>query len=58
MKTRAIALTASLALAATAVAAPVAAVEPFADEDKPYVAIVSKGFMHQFLQAVEGGAYA
>ena len=58
MKTRAIALTASLALAATAVAAPVAAVEPFADEDKPYVAIVSKGFMHQFWQAVEGGAYA
>jgi ribose transport system substrate-binding protein len=34
------------------------AVEPFADEDKPYVAIVSKGFMHQFWQAVEGGAYA
>jgi ribose transport system substrate-binding protein len=58
MKTRAIALTASLALAATAVAAPVVAVEPFADEDKPYVAIVSKGFMHQFWQAVEGGAYA
>ena len=58
MKTRAIALTASLALAATAVAAPVAAVEPFADEDKPYVAIVSKGFQHQFWLAVRAGAEA
>jgi ribose transport system substrate-binding protein len=43
-------------LAATAVAAPVAAIEPFADEDKPYVPIVSKGFQHQFWQAVEKGA--
>ena len=56
MKTRAIALTASMALAATAVAAPVVAVEPFADEEKPYVPIVSKGFQHQFWQAVESGA--
>ncbi len=56
MNTRAIALTASLALAATAVAAPVVAVEPFADEDKPYVPIVSKGFQHQFWQAVRMGA--
>jgi ribose transport system substrate-binding protein len=56
MKTRAIALTASLALAATAIAAPVVAVEPFADEDSPYVPIVSKGFQHQFWQAVRMGA--
>jgi ribose transport system substrate-binding protein len=56
MKTRAIALTASLALAATAIAAPAVAQEPFADEDKPYVPIVSKGFQHQFWQAVKLGA--
>ena len=56
MKTRAIALTASLALAATAIAAPVVAVEPFADEESPYVPIVSKGFQHQFWQAVRMGA--
>jgi len=56
MRTRAIALTASLALAATAIAAPVVAQEPFSDEDKPYVPIVSKGFQHQFWQAVKLGA--
>ncbi len=56
MNTRAIALTASLALAATAIAAPVVAQEPFADDAKPYVPVVSKGFQHQFWQAVELGA--
>ncbi len=63
MKTRAIALTSAIALTA-AVAAPVvaqdemAAPEPFADDAKPYVAIVSKGFQHQFWQAVKAGAEA
>jgi ribose transport system substrate-binding protein len=56
MKTRAIALTGALALIGTAFAAPAVAVEPFADEDKPYVPIVSKGFQHQFWQAVRMGA--
>ncbi len=60
MKTRAIALTASVALAAM-MAVPVAAQdmaapEPFADDAKPYVPIVSKGFQHQFWQAVKLGA--
>jgi ribose transport system substrate-binding protein len=32
--------------------------EPFADDAKPYVPIVSKGFQHQFWQAVKGGAEA
>lgn len=60
MKTRAIALTASVALAAMmavpAVAQDMAAPEPFADDAKPYVPIVSKGFQHQFWQAVKLGA--
>ena len=58
MKTRAIALTASIALAAV-MAVPVAAQdapEPFADDAKPYVPIVSKGFQHQFWLAVKAGA--
>ena len=58
MKTRAIALTASIALAAV-MAVPVVAQdapEPFADDAKPYVPIVSKGFQHQFWQAVKLGA--
>jgi ribose transport system substrate-binding protein len=63
MKTRAIALTASLALAATAIAAPVAAQdmaapEPFEEGAEIYVPIVSKGFQHQFWLAVEAGAEA
>ncbi len=33
-----------------------AAPQPFADDAKPYVPIVSKGFQHQFWQAVKGGA--
>jgi ribose transport system substrate-binding protein len=60
MKTRAIALTASIALAAV-MAVPVAAQdapEPFADDAKPYVPIVSKGFQHQFWLAVKAGAEA
>jgi ribose transport system substrate-binding protein len=62
MKTRAIALTASLALAAAAVAIPVVAQdevagpEAFTAEDGIYVPIVSKGFQHQFWQAVRLGA--
>ena len=56
MKIRAIALTGAIALVGTAVAAPVMAVEPFADDSKPYVPIVSKGFQHQFWQAVKTGA--
>jgi ribose transport system substrate-binding protein len=58
MKNRAIALTASLALAAMMAAPAVAqdAPEPFADDAKPYVPIVSKGFQHQFWQAVKTGA--
>lgn len=62
MKTRAIALTASLALAAAAFAVPavaqdeMAGPEPFADDAQPYVPIVSKGFQHQFWQAVRMGA--
>jgi len=63
MKTRAIALTSALALTAVMAGAvtaqdEMAAPEPFADEEKPYVAIVSKGFQHQFWQAVKGGAEA
>jgi ribose transport system substrate-binding protein len=60
MKTRAIALTSAVALTA-ALAAPVvaqdmAAPEPFADDADIYVPIVSKGFQHQFWQAVRLGA--
>ena len=58
MKTRAIALTASIALAAV-MAVPVVAQdapEPFTDDAKPYVPIVSKGFQHQFWLAVKAGA--
>jgi len=58
MKTRALALTASVALAAV-MAVPVVAQdapEPFPDDAKPYVPIVSKGFQHQFWQAVKLGA--
>lgn len=61
MKTRAFALTASVALAAVMAMPAVAqdemaAPEPFADDAKPYVPIVSKGFQHQFWQAVKLGA--
>jgi ribose transport system substrate-binding protein len=58
MKTRALALTTSVALAAV-MAVPVVAQdapEPFPDDAKPYVPIVSKGFQHQFWQAVKLGA--
>ena len=60
MKTRVIALTSAVALTA-AMAAPVvaqdmAAPEPFADDADIYVPIVSKGFQHQFWQAVRLGA--
>ena len=60
MKTRAIALTSAVALTA-ALAAPVvaqdmAAPEPFPDDAEIYVPIVSKGFQHQFWQAVRLGA--
>jgi ribose transport system substrate-binding protein len=71
MKTRVVALTSAIALAAV-MAAPVvaqdesmapesmapemAAPQPFPDDDMPYVAIVSKGFQHQFWQAVKMGA--
>jgi ribose transport system substrate-binding protein len=38
-------------------AAPAAAEpQPFSDADKPYIPIVSKGFQHQFWQAVKKGA--
>ncbi len=61
MKTRAIALTSAIALAAM-MAVPVVAQdemagpEPFADDADIYVPIVSKGFQHQFWQAVRLGA--
>ena len=61
MKTRALALTSAIALTAV-MAAPalaqdeMAGPEPFADDAKPYVPIVSKGFQHQFWQAVRMGA--
>jgi len=61
MKTRAIALTSALALTA-AMAVPavaqdeMAAPEAFAEGESPYVPIVSKGFQHQFWQAVRMGA--
>jgi ribose transport system substrate-binding protein len=63
MKTRAIALTSAIALAAV-MAAPaiaqdeMAAPEPFADDAEIYVPIVSKGFQHQFWLAVRAGAEA
>ncbi len=63
MKTRAIALTSAIALAAV-MAAPVVAQdemagpEPFADDAEIYVPIVSKGFQHQFWLAVKAGAEA
>jgi ribose transport system substrate-binding protein len=61
MKTRALALTSAIALAAVMAAPAVAqddmaAPQPFPDDAKPYVPIVSKGFQHQFWQAVESGA--
>ncbi len=61
MKTRAIALTGAIALTA-AMAAPavaqdeMAGPEAFTPEDEIYVPIVSKGFQHQFWQAVSLGA--
>jgi len=59
MKTRAIALTSAIALAAVMAAPAVAQdemAEPFAEGESPYVPIVSKGFQHQFWQAVRLGA--
>jgi ribose transport system substrate-binding protein len=61
MKTRAIALTSAIALAAVMAAPAVAqdemaGPEPFAEGESPYVPIVSKGFQHQFWQAVRMGA--
>ncbi len=60
MKTRAIALTSAVALtaamAAPAVAQDMAGPEAFADDADIYVPIVSKGFQHQFWQAVRLGA--
>jgi len=71
MKTRVVALTSAIALAAVMAApamaqdesmapesmAPEMAVpQPFPADDMPYVAIVSKGFQHQFWQAVKMGA--
>ena len=62
MKTRAIALTSAVALTAVmavpAVAQDMAAPEPFGDDADIYVPIVSKGFQHQFWQAVASGAEA
>ncbi|MEX1296697.1 MAG: ABC transporter substrate-binding protein [Candidatus Limnocylindrales bacterium] len=62
MKTRAIALTSAVALAAAiaapAVAQDMAGPEPFADDADIYVPIVSKGFQHQFWLAVRAGAEA
>lgn len=63
MKTRAIALTSAIALAAVMAAPAVAqdemaGPEPFADDADIYVPIVSKGFQHQFWQAVRSGAEA
>ena len=63
MKTRAIALTSALALTAV-MAGPVlaqdemAGPEAFGDDADIYVPIVSKGFQHQFWQAVRSGAEA
>jgi len=59
MKTRAIALTSAIALAAVMAAPAVAQdemAEPFPEGESPYVPIVSKGFQHQFWQAVRMGA--
>ncbi len=57
MKTRALALTSAIALAAVMAAPAVAQDEmagpdAFADDADIYVPIVSKGFQHQFWQAV------
>jgi len=62
MRNRLVALTTSLALTAAlavpAVAQDMAAPEPFPDDARPYVPIVSKGFQHQFWLAVKAGAEA
>ena len=63
MKTRALALTSAIALAAVMAAPAVAqdemaAPEPFGDDAEIYVPIVSKGFQHQFWLAVRAGAEA
>ena len=64
MKTRAIALTGAVALLGAAFAAPamaqdeMAGPEAFGDDADIYVPIVSKGFQHQFWQAVRAGAEA
>jgi ribose transport system substrate-binding protein len=57
MRNRLIALTASLALTAVlAVPAVAQDAEPAPFDDPPYIPIVSKGFQHQFWQAVKLGA--
>jgi ribose transport system substrate-binding protein len=63
MKTRVIALTSAIALAAVMAAPAVAqdemaGPEAFTAEDEIYVPIVSKGFQHQFWLAVRAGAEA
>jgi ribose transport system substrate-binding protein len=55
-RTRYAALFASLTLAAMAVPAMAQDAEPVPFEEAPYIPIVSKGFQHQFWQAVKLGA--
>jgi ribose transport system substrate-binding protein len=47
---------ASMALAACSSGAPAGGSAPASSGQKPYIAIVSKGFQHQFWQAVKQGA--
>ena len=58
-RTRFLVFSAALALSAS-IAGPVLAQDaepvPFPDDAKPYIPIVSKGFQHQFWQAVKKGA--
>ncbi|MBN9105653.1 MAG: ABC transporter substrate-binding protein [Propionibacteriaceae bacterium] len=54
----ALGVAASLSLAACSSGAPAPAGSGGAGGDQPYIAIVSKGFQHQFWQAVKSGAEA
>lgn len=56
MRNRLIALTTSLALTATLAVPVMAQEEPVPFDEAPYIPVVSKGFQHQFWQAVKLGA--
>jgi ribose transport system substrate-binding protein len=56
MRNRLIALTTSLALTATLAVPAMAQEEPVPFDEAPYIPVVSKGFQHQFWQAVKLGA--